>query len=93
MRAYVDLEKVLPKSQYYVLLDLMAYPKSKNRVRSERLKMSHPTFCGRLKELVKKGLAVKLCYGIYTYIHHAESLKPVRTFRVMDSKVNYCKLD
>lgn len=90
MRAYVDLEKILNKPLYQTVIDLMAFPKSTNTIRAERLNVSPQLIWARLNKLVSMGLAVKLGYNRFTYIHFApEERKPIRTYKIMDSKVNY----
>jgi DNA-binding Lrp family transcriptional regulator len=89
MRAYVDLQKILKKDHYNAVVDLMAFPHSTNTMRAERLGVSPQVLWARVNRLVTMGLAAKLGYNRYTYIHFAPEYRTIKTCKLMDSKVNY----
>ena len=80
MRAYVDLQKVLPLGLYTLFIDMGEYPEATAKARAKRLGRSEQVMVTQFQKLVYRELAEKVGHGKY-----------IATYP-MDSKVNY-KLD
>lgn len=74
MKAYVDLQKVLTRSLYTLIIDLRHNPTSTARERSTRLDRSVQIICAQFQKLKHMGLVLQVGTGKY--------------INILDSKVN-----
>ena len=74
MKAYVDLQKVLPRSLYTLIIDLRHNPTSTAKERSVRLNRSVQIISDQFQRLKFMGLAMQVGHGKY--------------INILDSKIN-----